>query len=357
MTAVRAHDAADNELGTRCETQIDRPEWDAYVRKHQKGSFFHLSGWCETVRDAYGYEPAYITARRNGSLAGIMPIVDVQAPLLGRSLISTAFTVGGGPLANDDEALKALLSAAIAAGEDKRVKYIECRSDFAADGWILKPATHAGFKTALIADQADALAAIPRKRRAEIRKAIAAAESGELSIRHDGNADIFYELYAKSLKRLGTPVFPRQFLDALLGYFGEQSEISVVSSGGTPVCALLTFYHDDVALPYYVGAENNARALRAFDFLYWSAMRRAVARNCKIFDFGRSKIDSGPYHYKKLWGIEPQSLAYRIKMIKAAGLPNISPNNPKFVLFSQLWPRLPLAAANRLGPLLAPNFP
>ena len=38
------------------------------------------------------------------------------------------------------------------------------------------------------------------------------------------------------------------------------------------------------------------------------------------FDFGRSKVGSGPYHFKKLWGADPNPVTYRCKLIGAASV-------------------------------------
>ncbi|MEZ5892821.1 MAG: FemAB family PEP-CTERM system-associated protein [Parvularculaceae bacterium] len=331
--------------------------WDDYVRGHANGTFFHLYGWGEAACAAYGYETIYLTTRRGGALAGVLALTDAQMPLLGRSLISTAFSVGGGPLADDDDALQALLDEAARIGAERHVKTIECRSDFDVPGWRAKTGSHATFVAPLIADEEAALAAIPRKRRAELRKALAAADAGEIDFRDQVSPDEFYRLYAQSLHRLGTPVFPRRFLDALLSVFSADSEIVGVAARGELVAALVNFRFGDTVLPYYVGASDAARETRAFDYLYWMTMRRAAARGLMRFDFGRSKIDSGAYHYKELWGFKPQPVAYRVKLIGARDLPDVSTANPKFAAFSKLWPSLPLAAANALGPLLAPNFP
>ncbi len=344
-------------LSVSCEPQCDPAEWDAFVQSQPRGTFFQLSGWGAAVKAAYGYETFYITAHRNGLLVGVLPLTYAKTPLLGASLISTAFSVGGGPLASDDEALQALLHAAQQLGEDNNVCYIECRSDFEGEDWLEKSGLHACFELALAKDEGEALSAIPRKRRAEIRKAIEAANDGALSIRHNGEQDLFYRLYAQSLHRLGTPVFPRRFLIALMDAFPAKTEISVVEHQGEPVAALLSFYFKDKVLPYYIGASEKARATRAFDYIYWAVMRRAAEKGCAIFDFGRSKVDTGAYAYKKLWGAEPRPLTYRIKLIADDALPDINANNPKFSAFSKLWPHLPGFAANRLGPLLAPNFP
>lgn len=348
--------------GTSVDVALGQPPdpllWDAYVHAHKHGSIFHLTGWGRAVQSAYHYEALYLTARQGERIVGVLPLVDVRSPLLGRSLISTPFSVGGGPLADDDCALKALLSEAVSIGEEAGVKYLECRSNFAGGSdWIVKTGIYAEFKTTLPSSDDDHLNAIPRKRRAEIRKAIAAEQEGALTIRHDGRADEFYALYARSLRQLGTPIFPRSFLDGLISAFPNDIEIAVVSFEGAPVAALLSFYFGDVVLPYYVGARPAARRVRAYDYIYWSVMRRAAARECRTFDFGRSRIDSGSYRYKKLWGAEPAPLTYRAKLIASTEIANVNPNNPKFALFAKLWPLLPLAATKALGPLLAPNFP
>lgn len=355
MTAAPA--LRPSSLEIRRDAFCDRAHWDGYVRAQTQGTFFHLSGWGEAAKRAYGYDVHYLTAERHGELAGVLMLTEARTPLLGASLVSTAFSVGGGPLADDEEARNALLDAAAALGAEKRVNYIECRSGFDAPGWEEKSGLHAGFETPLITDEQEALAAIPRKRRAEIRKALKAADKGDITIRHDGDADLFYQLYAQSLHRLGTPVFPKRFLDTLLAEFPAETEISIVEHQGKPVAALLSFYFKDTVLPYYVGAGEDARASRAFDYLYWSVMRSAAGKGYTHFNFGRSKIGSGAYLYKKLWGIEPRPLSYQVKLIGADAMPDVNAKNPKFALFAKLWPHLPLPAANRLGPLLAPNFP
>lgn len=359
MSAALVHSHVTAPLSVTHSADVDAHEWDGFVEAHDAGTMFHLSGWGEVSRAAYGYEPVYITARRDGNLAGVLMLTDVRSPLLGRSLISTAFTVGGGPLADDDAAFSGLLEAAFVIGEERGVRYIECRSDCAADQnrWVAKTGVYAGFTMAIPEDEADNLQAVPRKRRAEIRKSLAAAAAGELSVRHDADIDEFYALYARALKVHGTPVFPKKFLHALVDIFKHRLEIAAVDYRGAPAACLLSFYFRDVVLPYYVGASADARALRAYDYLYWSLMRHAAGRGCRRLDFGRSKIGEGSYQYKKLWGGEPTPLTYGVRLIGASDMPNVNPNNPKFSLFAKTWPYLPLSVANRLGPLLAPNFP
>ena len=85
-------------------------------------------------------------------------------------------------------------------------------------------------------------------------------------------------------------------------------------------------------------------------------MRRACERGYRVFDYGRSKVGTGPYDFKRNWGFEPQPLAYRYRLVKADRVPENNPNNPKYRLFIEAWRRLPRPGANFLGPHIVRNL-
>ena len=95
-----------------------------------------------------------------------------------------------------------------------------------------------------------------------------------------------------------------------------------------------------------------ARPLHAYDLLYWQAMRRAAARGCRLYDFGRSKRGTGSFDYKTYWGFEPTPLPYQYLALKGE-VPDINPLNPKYQMIIGAWKRLPLPIANALGPRIA----
>lgn len=331
---------------------------DDYVDAHSKGALFHRNGWAAAARAAYGFEDVSLIAIRGDHVVGVLPLIDVRARLLGRSLISTAYAVGGGPIGDDDAIVAALADEAAALGAARRVNYVELRSDCAlGPDWLEKSGVYASFELALHADEDAQLASIPRRRRAEVRKAIKAAAAGELCVRYTRETDEFYALYAKALRNHGTPVFPKAYVDALFAAFSRDIEISIADYKGEAVAALLSFYDGDRVMPYYIGALSRARAAPITEYLSWTLMRRAVSKGCAHFDFGRSKVNSGPYNFKKLWGADPKPVTYRCKLIGATALPDVNPNNPKFAAFVSMWRRLPAPVANRLGPLLSANFP
>ncbi len=332
--------------------------WDAYVEQHQEGSFFHLYGWGDIIEAAYGYEPVFLIARRGNRVVGVLPLVDVKAPLLGRSLISTAFTVGGGPIGDDLDVISALADAAASEGAARNVKYVELRSENAVlDNWQIKADIYATFRMTMPPHADDHLNGLRRSRRRAIRKAVAAKQSGVLKEWVEMDASRFYDVYARSLRNHGTPVFPKRFLAHLLQVFERRVEISFTEVNGEIAGALLSFYFKDAVMPYYFGAMAAGREVNAHEYQYWALMRRAASDGYKTFDFGRSKIGTGPYRFKELWDAKPTPLYYQYKLIAGDEQPNVNPNNPKFATFVKLWRRLPVPVVNIAGPLLARNFP
>ena len=91
----------------------------------------------------------------------------------------------------------------------------------------------------------------------------------------------------------------------------------------------------------------------ANDFMYYDLMCRAAARGCTLFDFGRSKVGSGAYDFKRNFGFEPEALHYEYHLRRGQNLPETSPSNPKYRLMIALWSRLPLGVANVIGPLIS----
>jgi lipid II:glycine glycyltransferase (peptidoglycan interpeptide bridge formation enzyme) len=92
------------------------------------------------------------------------------------------------------------------------------------------------------------------------------------------------------------------------------------------------------------------------DFMYWNLMQAAAARGCRLFDFGRSKLGTGAYDFKKNWGFTAQPLPYEYKLYGATSLPDNNPLNPKYQLFIKMWKKLPLPLANALGPHIVRNL-
>ena len=329
--------------------ESDITRWDAFVDHHSDATFFHKAGWREVIEKAFGHRCYYLMAEDGNEVVGILPLARVHSRLFHDALISTPFCVYGGPVARDDSVLDALLDASGNLARKLGVQYVELRQLRSSRPEWPNKSLYVTFRRELSEDHDANMKAIPRKQRAVIRKGI---EAG-LDVRADTDGNDFYRAYSESVRNLGTPVFSRRYVRTLLQVFRTETEILTVRHGDIPVSSVLSFYFRDQVLPYYGGGTMAARDLKAYDLMYWELMRRAADRGVRLFDFGRSKRDTGSYSYKVHWGFEPEPLHYEYDLVKADDIPDVSPVNPKYERFIRLWRRLPLPVSQLLGPPLA----
>jgi FemAB-related protein (PEP-CTERM system-associated) len=326
-------------------------DWDAYVRAAPAATFCHLSGWKTAIERAFGHHCPYLLAEAEGRIVGVLPLSRIRSPLFGHVVASTAFAVYGGPVGDTPEAVRALAEAARGVAESHGAERVELRAVAPTGlGWPGRADAYATFRRALSADPEANLKAIPRKQRAVLRKALGRGLAASV----DAGLDRFFPLYAESVRNLGTPVFPRRWFAALRSVFAGECDVLTVADGDRPVASVLNFYFRDTVLPYYGGGGREARALGANDVMYYELMCRAGSRGFSTFDFGRSRTGSGAWAYKRNFGFEPTPLHYEYWTRSGAAPPDTSPANPRYRLLTAAWSRLPLAVANRLGPLISP---
>lgn len=327
---------------------------DEYVMQHPDSTPFHLTAWLKGVEAGTGQLAACLLAETaTGAIEGVLPVHAVGSPLFGRALVSTGFAVGGGILAVSQGVAERLAEAAWELARARTCSTVELRGGALPHGlWTIKSNAHANFARPLMQDDEAELLAIPRKQRAEVRKGLdkgMAIETGN-GVR---DLDWHYRVYSESLRNLGTPVFPKALMAEVLGAFGEDADILTVLSDGKPVASVLSLYHKGVVMPYWGGGVFDARALRANDVMYYALMNHARARGCVAFDFGRSKVGSGAFNFKKNWGFEPQLLSYAVRTADGVEPRDINPNSPKYKAQIAVWQKLPLPVANFLGPWIA----
>ena len=324
-----------------------RTRWDAFVERCPGATFFHRAGWKNVIEQSFGHRAPFLYAEREDRIVGVLPLVHVRSRLFGNALVSSAFAVYGGPAATDEEAAASLDARAVALADELGVDHLEYRRPVRIHSdWPCRDDLYATFRKTIDPDPEANLKAIPRKQRAMVRKGIKAGLVGEV----DAEVERLHHVYAVSVRNLGTPVFPKTYFRALKDEFGHQCEILTVVRAGQAVSSVMSFYFRDEVLPYYGGGTDAARPLAANDFMYWEVMRRAAERGVRTFDFGRSKVGTGAFAFKRHWGFEPEPLRYEYYLRRGDGVPDVNPTNPKYRFLIATWKRLPLAVTKWLGP-------
>ena len=321
----------------------DAARVDAFVCAQPGATPFHLTGWSRAVEAGCRQRARYLVAELGGAIAGVLPITQMRSALFGRALVSTGFGVGGGVLG---DAVEPLAAAARELADRLGCPSVELRGGPAPPGWAVDDATYVGFGRDLAVDDDAELLAIPRKQRAEVRRALAG--DLELTTGRDGaHVREHHRMYAESVRNLGTPVFPAALFRATLAEL--DADILTVRHDGRAVASVLSLYGNGTVYPYWGGGTHAARGLRANDLMYFALMRHARARGCTRFDFGRSKAGTGAAAFKKNWGFAPEPLRYA----RSGDAREINPLNPKYAAMVRTWQRLPLPLATLFGPIIA----
>lgn len=330
--------------------------WDSFVRHHRAGSFYHLSGWRKVVEDVFHHAPHYLIAERGRQWVGALPLFWVKSPFLGKNLISVPYGVYGGLLAETDDVRDELVSAARAHGVELGAAYIELRHIERQCQELTPSDLYVTFRRALPADPAEILPSIPKKARAEVRRA---QNKFGLRCEEFRDLDLFFEMFSLNKRRLGTPPLPRRWFRALVEEFGSAVALHVARQpDGLPIAAVMSFCFNDTLCSYYSGSHHRFHNTGVNDFIYCKIMEWGVDRGFGVFDFGRSRRDTGPANFKRHLGFEAEPLHYEYLLLEeSAELPEFHPSNPKLRVPQRIWSSLPAFVSDRLGGRLSRYLP
>jgi FemAB-related protein (PEP-CTERM system-associated) len=349
---------ADPASGTEVEiTSLKSGEeglWDEFVNSSPSSTVFHLSNWTRVVERVLGHQSLSLVARRENRITGVFPISCVRSRLFGNSLISSPLAVYGGICADDQQSHTALLQAGSQLGRKFGVKYLEMRNRTEPFPTSLPgKSLYVTFTQDLTPGPEKLLQGLPRDTRYAVRKSLKAG----LDWTDDLDLRTFYEIYAQSVHRLGTPVFPFRLFEILQAEFPGQCRVFGVRKGKTAIAAVLCLYFKDQVIPYYAGALAEFYKDSPNNFMYWSLMAQSCQEGYRVFDFGRSKKGTGSFDFKSAWNMQVTELPYRYLLIRAKEVPQMSPVDKRFQLPVEMWKRLPFSWTKVIGPVLIRRIP
>ncbi len=331
-------------------------DWDEFVSSHPKGSWYHQSRWKQLIEDTFGHKSYYLSARIDGRLAGILPLSLVKSPLFGRFLVAPAYGRYGDICADNPAAEQAILSHAKSLATELGVDYLEVRNVAPIDDAELLVKT---FKQTFWLQLADDEETMWKSFRSEIRNRARKAESAGC-VTSVGGADCvddFYYVFCRHMRELGTPVYCKRLFENLMNIYGDDARIITTHIDKKPVGAgIMVFYKDSVEVPWISSLEG---AFKAYpnNAMYMGAIRYAIQRKCRRFDFGTSNEGSGNAQFKLRWGARMVPLNWQYYLVNKKELPDLSPHSDKFSLAIRTWRRLPLWVTTIAGPRIMRMIP
>ncbi len=329
-------------------------KWDRFVESDPQSTFCHQYRWKEIMRDVLGHESLFVAAADDdGKWHGVLPLVRVRN-ILGHYLISIPFLNDGGPL-GDRDAQRTLVEYAVTEAERSGAGLLEFRARSELPGPV-SPVYRKISVHLLLPSSAEELwkTTLRAKLRAQIRRPMKEGMVFRCGVEEMHS---FYQVFARNMRDLGTPVLPRAFFEKMADTFGSRVLFAAVyTTTGVPVagaCCLL--WRKEFEATW-------ASSLREFNhlspnmLLYCRLMEQAIDRGIEVFNFGRSSPDGGTHRFKRQWGGRDVALPWASWSRKPSiGVP--SADRPFYRLAVTAWRHLPMGVANRVGPMLARLLP
>lgn len=343
----------------------DAPSWDAFVRAQPGASYCHLHGWSSVIEEVYRHRPYYLAAvdtapggDKGDAIRGIFPLFRFK-PLFSRpKLVSIPFFDQAGLLAEDRQTESLLFHAALRLMREKGCSGLEIRQN--APSRFADAQCPAGLdssvstlKVSLKIRLAESPEAMLRGFKAKLRSQIVKGRKNGLQaqVGKEELLDPFYQVFSRNMRDLGSPVHSRRFFEAIFKYFHDEAFICLVTFQSRPVAAGFLFrFKDEIKNPW-ASSLREYRHLNTNMLLYWEMVRFACEQGMQRFDMGRSSHGAPTYRFKKQWGPEEQRL-YWYTWFPAGN--NVHDHLESLTL--KAWRRLPMFAANILGPLVRGNI-
>lgn len=346
--------------------ELRRPAGDATAWVRSRSGDAHLAGdhalagpdpaWLEILQRGLGHEPFLLEVFQDDRLVGCLPLALVRSLLFGRFLVSLPYLNSAGVVARDDATAAALIDRAVALADELDVRYLELRHE--------RPHAHPAL-TQQLTSKVHMRLSLPgssdelwKQLKATVRNQVRKGRQHELSV-HWGGVDLladFYSVFSHNMRDLGTPPFSRRLFRAILDTLPSQAELCSVRLGGRPVAAALLIHRPGLTEVPSASSLRQQNWSNANMLMYWHLLERAAERGQRLFDFGRSTIDSSTYRFKKQWGAQPHPAVWQY-YVRRGTVGDMRPDHGKYDHLIRIWRRLPLWVTRWIGPAIVRGIP
>lgn len=333
-----------------------KEKWDFFLQESKNASFASLFDWKIIYEEVFGFETFYLLIQEEEKLRGILPLVLIKSPLIGKGsfLISTPYLTQSGLCLNgvslDPTPVINTLSKLV---KDCGARYVEIRQivPFVSDKLFTRKDNFT-FQIDLSQGEEKLWEGFTPKVRNQIRKA---QKSGIEIITGKDKYFIngFYQVFSKRMKELSFPAYPKSYIEAIVKILNNNSKIILALYKGKIIGGMLLISFRDTLSNPYTATLVEYNSLCPNNLMYWEAIKQGAREGFSILDMGRSQEGSSTYQFKKQWGASAVQLYYQYLFSeKEKGDKErffSLKESPLFNIYSSVWRRLPTPFANLIG--------
>lgn len=288
------------------------PGWDELIRSHPDSSIFHLSGWAEVLKRAYGFSPHYILSVEESRLRFALPVLEIRSFLTGRRGVSLPFSDYCDPLTADIESDFNILPWLIHYGKARGWEYIELRTRKELPEGVTPSETFFRHELELQHDPDRILRTFRDSTARNIRKAQKAGIEIRVDVSEEGVKE-FYRLNCLTRRDHGLPPQPYRFFTLLHEHLMSKGFGFVVLAlkNGVAISGNLYLHFGDRAYYKYGASDSKYQDVRANNLVMWEAIRWYTKKDFRSLCFGKTELfHDGLRQFKKGWGTRESKIHY-----------------------------------------------
>jgi hypothetical protein len=332
-------------------TMVEKENWNELVKADKNSTVFSFYEWCSILEDIQKQKCIGI---KNGDT--LLPLSLVKSAIFGNRLISVPFADYGGTITknfNEDEFV-GIIEKTKELADSLNVDYVEIRApnqnfeNFLLKEKFEKRVDYYTFKIPIDRSEEELKKFIGKNRRYEIRKSQIKGVEFRVA---DSIEDLkfFYELYLKTMKKIGSPPQSLIYFESLWKqFFPNRITVPFAIYKQNVIASGIFLHYNGLVHHLYSCSLEKYFGLGANEFILWNMMLNGKKMGYKLLDMGRTRKNSGVWNYKQKWnGILVEMPYYYYFVNKKLN----QRDEERFNKVSVLWRRyMPNYLAKIIGP-------
>ncbi|NPV63880.1 MAG: FemAB family PEP-CTERM system-associated protein [Methanotrichaceae archaeon] len=324
-------------------------KWDNFVFKNCNTTFYHQMGWKKVVEETYNHKPHYLYCENDsGEMVGVLPLFQIGDVFSGKRLISVPFAPYCGACGENEMVENALVDEAIDLSQELGVRSLEIRGYSTNSGLYNEFKNLENYSTFEF-DLSNGLENIWKNMERSVRKNIKKGDRYHIESTMERSPSAiaeFYDIYARRMRNLGTPVHDKRFFTNLGRLYPANFWINHAKLNDLIISSIFLLEFKDRLLGGWMSALEEYSSYAPTNFAYWSSIKYGCENGFRSFDFGRSLKNSGGHIFKKRWGSVEVSLSDRYYPMSG----DVLIPQEKYGKMTHIWKRLPLRVTKSIGP-------
>ncbi len=328
--------------------------WNSFIFSHTDASYSHLYEWKKILEESYSLKTKCIGVLNNNDLIAVLPVTVIKLPFnksVGCSLPYLGYT---GLLKNEKYFINNFNDIFLNVYKILNVKSLEVRR-------IDRKAkeSKAGIYTLKLSLPGNS-SVLWEKLNSSVRNQIRKAQKSGLTAEWGINQlDQFYNIYARNMHDLGTPVHSKEFFSNIIFYLRENVDILCIRKDSKVIASMFLIKFRECLSDPWASSYKEYLSYCPNMLMYWEALKYGCENGFTEFDLGRSHINAGTYKFKTQWGAQPIPLIYDLYSFNNRKRESTikSYRGRKAALFSHIWRHIPFKITLWLGPKLRKYIP